>query len=257
MRIQKAIVRKHFDRHAHEYDHFAKVQLKMMQTLLDQLPETLPTDPTILEIGCGTGRLTEQLRRKYPTAKITAIDLSSAMIEQAVHRLGDDFNLSWVCADAENWLANGTESYDLIVSNATLQWFEEPIPSVHRMKRLLSSGGSLHFTTLGPQTFWEFHQACEQTDLKLQVENQRRGQTFVSLEQWQSVVDAKEHYFIEYHPNVRAFMDSVRKIGASKADDGQSVLTKSYLKELQAQYENHLTSDGLLPATYHVIVGQV
>jgi malonyl-CoA O-methyltransferase len=255
MKIHKEIVRKHFDRHAHEYDQYARVQVKMLKQLIEQLPTELPERAQILEIGCGTGRLTEQLRSHYPTAQITALDLAPAMLEQARNRLGHDTQLTLIAADAEQWMQDTSATFDLIVSNATFQWFEQPIETLHRLKRRLNPHAELHFSTLGPQTFWEFHQACSNVDHKLGLPNQRRGQRFLPIEQWQPILDVTEHYFIEYHDSVRTFMDSVRRIGASKADDSQTTLTKTYLRELQKEYERHLTTDYLLPATYHAIFG--
>lgn len=256
MKIHKDTVRKHFNRHAHEYDQYAHVQLKMLDKLVDELPDPLPERARVLEIGCGTGRLTEQLINKYPNAMITALDLAPAMIEQTHLRIGSKSNIELLVVDAEAWITSTEHKYDLIVSNATLQWFEQPIDTVHRLKRKLNPNGQLCFTTLGPRTFWEFHQACESTDIKLGMPNIRRGQTFLSLNEWAQIIDVQEHFFIEYHKSVRTFMDSVRRIGASKADDTQTTLTKTYLRELQAEYERHLTTDQLLPATYHVIVGR-
>ena len=255
MKIHKEIVRKHFDRHAHEYDQYARVQLKMLMQLVSQLPIELPEYAQILEIGCGTGRLTEQLRSRYPTAHITALDLAPAMLEQTVNRLGHDTQLTLIATDAEQWIKDTPTTYDLIVSNATFHWFEQPIETFHRLKRRLNPHAELHFSTLGPQTFWEFHQACSNVDHKLGLPNHRRGQRFLPIEQWQPILDVTEHYFIEYHDSVRTFMDSVRRIGASKADDSQTALTKTYLRELQKAYERHLTTDNLLPATYHAIFG--
>lgn len=255
MKIHKEIVRKHFDRHAHEYDQYARVQLKMLNKLREQLPHELPEHAHILEIGCGTGRLTEQLRSHYPTAQITALDLAPAMLEQTRNRLGADTRLTLLATDAEQWIQDTSTTFDLIVSNATFQWFEQPLATIHRLKRRLTPHAELHFSTLGPQTFWEFHQACSSVDNKLGIANQRRGQQFLPITEWAQILDVTEHYFIEYHESARAFMDSVRRIGASKADDSQTTLTRTYLRELQKEYERHLTTDDLLPATYHTIFG--
>lgn len=256
--INKDRVRAHFDRHAHEYDTYALVQVEMMKLLLANVAQ-IPTAPaTILEVGCGTGRLTEQLLLRFPEACVTAIDLAPAMLEQTRVRVARELErVTLVCADAEAWVADCTEQYDLIVSNATLQWFADAPSAVLRMReRLTPVTGQLHVTTLGPGTFHEFHRACAVADAQLGLPQTRRGQQFASLDAWQGIFDAAEaHARVTEHASPRAFMDAVRRIGASRADDSAAPLTKAYLRALDAAYESYRLPNGNYPATYDVIVG--
>ena len=47
--------------------------------------ERLPLDGSerVLDAGCGTGRVTEQLLERLPTGHVVALDGSAAMIEAA------------------------------------------------------------------------------------------------------------------------------------------------------------------------------
>lgn len=257
--INKDRVRAHFDRHAHEYDTYALVQVEMMELLLANAAKSSTDPQTILEIGCGTGRLTEQLLLRYPEARVTAIDLAPAMLEQTRARVaGEAGRVTLVCADAEAWLADCTEQYDFVVSNATLQWFADAPAAVVRMReRLTPEVGELHVTTLGPGTFHEFHRACAVADAQLGLPHTRRGQQFASLDAWQGIFDAVEaHARVTEHASPRAFMDAVRRIGASRADDSAAPLTKTYLRALDAAYEAYRLPNGNYPATYDVIVGK-
>jgi SAM-dependent methyltransferase len=49
----------------------------------------LPDRPRVLEIGCGSGAFTAELLHELPRARITAVDLNAALLEEARRRLGD------------------------------------------------------------------------------------------------------------------------------------------------------------------------
>ena len=87
---------------------------------------------SILELGCGTGYLTALLRERFPEAAIEAVDFAPAMIARARERVPD---ARFVVADIEE-LELEPESYDLIVSSATVQWLTEPEQTFARLAAL-------------------------------------------------------------------------------------------------------------------------
>jgi trans-aconitate 2-methyltransferase len=70
---------------------------------------------TVVDLGCGPGNLTALIRRRWPTARITGVDSSPAMVERARTRPED---VDWRLGDVREWQG----SADVIVSNATFQW---------------------------------------------------------------------------------------------------------------------------------------
>ena len=76
----------------------------------------------ILELGCGTGYVTEQLSNLFPKAHITAIDFAESMIEVAKTRQNVK-NVMFHCEDIERLRLE--ETYDVIISNATFQWLND------------------------------------------------------------------------------------------------------------------------------------
>ncbi len=87
--------------------------------LLARVPD-LPRDPArIADLGCGAGNVTALLAARWPTARITGYDHSPEMLDRArAGHAGD--RLDFAHADVRTWTPR--EPYDLIVSNATLQW---------------------------------------------------------------------------------------------------------------------------------------
>src|SRR3954468_24189950 len=76
-------------------------------------------DETILDAGCGSGRLTEALAERVPEGGGIGVDVSASMIEAARKRLGDDADLrvgDLVALDL------GGEKVDAVFSTATFHW---------------------------------------------------------------------------------------------------------------------------------------
>jgi len=91
----------------------------------------------VLEVGCGTGQLTELLVSLG--VRPTAIDIGPSMIDAARRRIGD--SVSFQVTSFEEFPA-ADASFDLVISSAAFHWID---PEVRYSKpaRLLRSGGWL------------------------------------------------------------------------------------------------------------------
>jgi len=92
----------------------------------------------IIDLGCGPGNSTEVLRVRWPEAHVAGLDSSPEMIAKARSLTPDG---DWILADLANWRTD--EQFDLVFSNATLQWVaghEELIP---RLFEPVAAGGAL------------------------------------------------------------------------------------------------------------------
>ena len=99
----------------------------------------LATDATVLDVGCGTGRVTEALIELVPRGRVLAMDASADMVELARQRLGDRVEV-W-CQDALELDLSG--SVDAIVSTAALHWVGEQDRLWQQLARALRPGGRL------------------------------------------------------------------------------------------------------------------
>jgi len=127
-------IAKSFSSAACTYDKWARPHSHIAQKLLSILPESANT---ILELGCGTGILTELLCTKYPAAHITAIDIAPKMIEQCKKRCQHK-NLSVEVASAEEFLL---DQANLIVSSSSFHWFYDKQAVARNIRRSLAPKG--------------------------------------------------------------------------------------------------------------------
>jgi trans-aconitate 2-methyltransferase len=103
-------------------------------------------DETVLDAGCGSGRVTQALLERLPRGKVIAVDASSSMIDAAAERFAElarsgDERLELRLADLlELELA---ERVDAVLSTATFHWIAEHERLFGRLRSLLRAGGQL------------------------------------------------------------------------------------------------------------------
>lgn len=100
----------------------------------------LPRPESIVDLGCGPGNSTRLLRARWPRARILGLDSSPEMIAAA--RAADP-DSDWIEADIGTWAPEGT--FDLVFSNAALQWLPGHPALMGRLFAMVSPGGALAF----------------------------------------------------------------------------------------------------------------
>lgn len=108
-------------------------------SLIGQIP-VLPTNPRILEVGCGTGKNLIKLKQRFPHAQIAGIDVSPHMLEKAQKKITD---YSIILKKMRYGNLN-EEPYDLILLSYSLTMMGLEYPKIiTRLKNDLSTTGYL------------------------------------------------------------------------------------------------------------------
>jgi trans-aconitate 2-methyltransferase len=106
--------------------------------LAGKIPLDAPEE--IIDLGCGPGNSTQVLRHRWPTAHITGLDSSPAMIERARQTATD---IDWKVGDIQSWPE--TDRFDLIFANASLHWVADHQTLMRRLIGALKPAGVLAF----------------------------------------------------------------------------------------------------------------
>jgi trans-aconitate 2-methyltransferase len=123
---------------ARTYDQASEPQQAWAAEVLARL-QGIARDATVMDVGCGSGRVTEALLAVVPEGRVLAIDASADMVALARTRLGDRAQV-W-CEDVLD--LDLDEPVDAIVSTATLHWVSDHDRMWKRLGGALRAGGVL------------------------------------------------------------------------------------------------------------------
>jgi trans-aconitate 2-methyltransferase len=125
------------------YDQVSGPQASWGWVVLDRLP--LIGDETVLDAGCGSGRVTELLAERLPRGRVIALDGSPSMVDEARRRLarfGD--RVEYVVADLGRPISLPDGAVvDAILSTATFHWVLDHAALFRHLAAVIRPGGRL------------------------------------------------------------------------------------------------------------------
>jgi trans-aconitate 2-methyltransferase len=143
--------------HGATYDRLSTPMEAMGREVLERLP--LEGDETVIDAGCGSGRVTEALLARVPRGRVIGVDASASMVEAARERLGDRVELH--VADLASFDL-GIQA-DAILSTATFHWIADRDALFERLRAHLRPGGRLVAQCGGHGNIASVHAAARAT----------------------------------------------------------------------------------------------
>jgi malonyl-CoA O-methyltransferase len=255
--LDRERLRAAFDRASAGYEAAAALQARVSAELLERLTAFDFAPRVVLDLGAGTGRVTRELKRRYPRALVIALDLSPGMLREAQRHQRLWRRFARVCADALA-LPLSDASVDLVFSSLMLQWCEPLGRALGEVRRVLKPSGFFAFSTFGPDTLKELRAAWARADGLSHVNR------FLDLH---DVGDAIAHSGLAEpvldvdrvelgYPDTLTLMRDLKAIGAHNVTAGRprTLVGKARLRRMTEAYEALRRGDAL-PATYEVIYG--
>ncbi len=128
---------------AEDYAKNSSAQLQWAQELIAKLD--LKGYESVLDIGCGDGKISAQLAQVVKNGKVVGIDLSESMIQLASEQFPPtkNPNLSFLHMNATD--IHLSEKFDVAFSNATLHWVKDHIAVLRCVHACLKPGGKILF----------------------------------------------------------------------------------------------------------------
>lgn len=119
------------------YDRVSDPQVAWAREVLERLP--LAGDETVLDAGCGSGRVTRMLLERLPRGHVVAVDAAPSMVEEARAALGERATVF----QASLQEVTVPEPVDAVFSNAVFHWVPEHDAMFRRLFAALRPGGRL------------------------------------------------------------------------------------------------------------------
>ena len=122
-------VAQRFSKAAPHYQQHAEIQQRAAQRLFAVCQSAglnasfLNSALRLVDVGCGTGLLTEAFARAYPSSEIVVLDIAPGMVRQCAQRLANYAQVHGVIGDGAHLPLRAP--LDLLVSSLCLQWFED------------------------------------------------------------------------------------------------------------------------------------
>ena len=242
-------IRNTFNTASSNYNDNAFLQNEIANRLAEKLKVISIKPQTIIDLGSGTGFLSEKTAKIFPNSILVCVDFAQQSL------LENSQNLK-VCANAYK-LPFASNSVDFIVSNLMMQWCPDLTTLFNECFRVLKPQGLFLFTTFGPDTLKELKRSWSVVDSSAHVNN------FIDMHDigdqmlqsgFQSPIMEMEKLILTYE-KVVDLMHDLKAIGAQNVANRSKALTgKTKFKKMIEMYENY-REDGKLPATYEVIYG--
>ena len=259
--IDRQAMRAAFEKAAAGYDAVAVLQQEVANRLVDRMDVMSMKPVSILDVGAGTGFVSQLLAERYPKAKVTALDLAFNMLKQAKNKRS--FKQRWnkqfhyVHAEVEN-LPFADASVELVISGLTMQWCQD-LPKVFaEFKRVLAPGGLLLFSSFGPDTLKELRHSWSEVDdlphVNAFADMHDVGDALMQSGFADPVMDM-EMLTVTYK-DVKTVMSDLKQIGAHNVMQGRShnMTGKNKLLNMIQAYEQFRV-DGLLPVSHEIVYG--
>jgi len=126
---------------AASYHRVANPHVDWGQAVLERLP--LRGDETVIDAGCGTGRLTALLLERLPRGRVIAIDGSRNMLDEAYAHLEPRFAGRVTYVQSDLLALDLQEDADVVFSTATFHWVPDHPALFARLYAALKPGGWL------------------------------------------------------------------------------------------------------------------
>jgi malonyl-CoA O-methyltransferase len=250
--IDVRAARRRFDRAAASYASASRLEAEVGARMLERLDYLKIAPRRILDAASGPSREAKRLADRYRQADLIALDFSLAMLKSGERRLGLFRKKKLLCADlARLPLAAG--SIDFIWSNMALHWAADPLAAIKEFSRVLSPGGLLMFSTLGPDTLKELRAAAGAARVHEFIDMHDLGDMLVEAGFAAPVMDME--VLTMRYTDAGALLADLRAGGqtSARADRARGLAGKGFGKRLRAALgvDAHVT----FTATYELVYG--
>lgn len=253
---QRGTAAARFSAAAATYDRHASVHERVADRVLRLVPNTL-RPVRILDVGCGTGILTERIAGTFPDATVYALDPARGMIAEARKRLKARPNIKWM-AKGLSALDRQTP-FDLVVSSSSLHWIVPMEKAFQTLRAVVADGAHVVFGLMARGTFSELHAArariAPHKPVKAVLPKAEDVLRAVKTAGFQTLHSEQEETRI-FFPTASDFLRAIHEQGVTGGliSVSDPPLNRGEIQKLIADYDAHYkhNGDGIF-ASYNVL----
>jgi malonyl-CoA O-methyltransferase len=258
--LAKTKVKHSFAAASTSYDKVALLQRRVGKKLISHI-EVINQDDTLIDLGCGTGFIIEELLQQQAckSSRLIALDITHPMLQTARKKLNNIPSVTYLCADIE-CLPLQAQSIDWVISNLAFQWCGNLAAAFADIKQILKREGQFLFTTFGAGTLQELKTAWGVVDkyahvnafyTTTQVENLLQNSGFKQFE-------VTTESYVSSYKSVWQLMAELKQLGAHTVMAGGNKRFTSRAT-MERMINAYTTQDegNTIPATFEIITAIV
>ena len=227
--VNKELLKKRFKKSLHTYDDNAISQKITAQKLVELLPER--NYRKVFEIGCGSGILTQIIYKNFQPKEYFLNDIVPDC-EKFIDKILPKKN--FITGDIDR--INISDKFDLIISNAALQWSDDINATVNKLTDMLENNGVLAFSTFKEDNLFEIKEVLN-IGLNYTKPNERKNMHTIELEPQ-----------VLWFDSPKDVLKHLKLTGVNALQE--YVWSKSKLKNFEAKYKSLFEKDGKVSLTY-------
>ena len=236
--IDKSLVKKRFKKSLRTYDENAIVQKKMAKELISLLPKKEYNK--IFEIGCATGILTKEIADKLIFSELYLNDIveESKKYVQGIYK-----ECNFIAGDIENIDLN--KKYNLIISNACLQWCSNIEDTLSKLINALDDGGILAISIFGEDNLKEIKSIF---NIGNEISSISSMKNFLNTQK--IIIKKEDKIKIDFETPLQV-LKHLKYTGTNAIKEIK--LTKTKLKDFEQKYKENHTQNNKVYLTYNPI----
>ena len=260
MNINTVLLRERFSKASKNYDKLSLIQKQAADELFNRF-RLSNSNQKILDIGIGTGYLTQRIKLRYPDLQIYGLDLAFGMLNKTRQKVPQAMLIQ---ADAKD-LPFKSETFDTVLSNLAYQWVRDLAGALQQVKKVLKNKGVFYFTIFCENTLRELREVIfelSDSDLKDKqlnpIGNLPNKSTVEELFEQAGFKDIKTNSKISrcYYQNLPELLNWLKLIGANRywsARFYKGLSGRGFIENITKHYEERFRDKDKIFATFEIL----